>query len=60
MKRTKTQAQAQPPRPQIKNMKSMPVDRAQHELLIRRSTNHNVHIITPHGKVQLGRKGRSG
>jgi len=29
-----------------------------HELLIRRAANHNVHIITPHGKIQAGRKGR--
>jgi hypothetical protein len=58
MKGTK-KTQMQTPRPQIRTMKSMPIDRAHHELLIRRSTNHNVHVITPHGKVQLGRKGRS-
>ena len=31
-----------------------------HELMIRRAANHNVHVITPHGKVQAGRKGRKG
>lgn len=31
-----------------------------HELMMRRAANHNVHIITPHGKIQAGRKGRKG
>ena len=31
-----------------------------HELMIRRAANHNAHIITPHGKVLAGRKGRKG
>ncbi|MBC7963924.1 MAG: hypothetical protein H7Y05_13395 [Steroidobacteraceae bacterium] len=31
-----------------------------HELVIRRAANHNAHVITPHGKVQAGRKGRKG
>ncbi len=31
---------------------------AKHEQMIRRATNHNLHIITHHGKVQVGRKGR--
>ena len=31
-----------------------------HELMIRRAVNHNAHVITPHGKVQAGRKGRKG
>jgi hypothetical protein len=31
-----------------------------HELLIRRAANKNAHIITPHGKIQAGRKGRRG
>jgi hypothetical protein len=31
-----------------------------HELMIRRAANHNAHIITPHGKIQSGRKGRRG
>lgn len=30
-----------------------------HELMIRRASNHNVHIITHHGKIQSGRKGRT-
>jgi hypothetical protein len=31
-----------------------------HEMMIRRAGNHNVHVITPHGKIQAGRKGRKG
>ena len=31
-----------------------------HELMIRRAANHNAHIITPHGKLYAGRKGRKG
>ncbi len=31
-----------------------------HELMIRRAANHNAHVITPHGKVLAGRKGRKG
>ena len=31
-----------------------------HELMIRRSANKNVHVITPHGRIQAGRKGRRG
>lgn len=31
-----------------------------HELMIRRAANHNVHVITHHGKVMHGRKGRKG
>jgi len=31
----------------------------QHELLMRREPNHNVHVITHHGKIQVGRKGRT-
>jgi hypothetical protein len=30
------------------------------EHLLRRAGNHNAHILTPHGKVQAGRKGRKG
>lgn len=30
-----------------------------HETMLRRATNHNVHVITHHGKVQIGRKGRT-
>ena len=32
----------------------------EHELMIRRAVNKNAHVITPHGKVQAGRKGRKG
>lgn len=31
-----------------------------HELMIRRAANQNAHVITPHGKIQGGRKGRKG
>ena len=31
-----------------------------HKMMMRRSTNRNAHIITPHGKVMAGRKGRNG
>lgn len=33
---------------------------AKHGMMIRRAANHNVHVITPHGKIQAGRKGRKG
>ncbi len=28
--------------------------------MLRRSANRNAHVITHHGKVRVGRKGRSG
>ena len=31
-----------------------------HKMMLRRSTNRNAHIITPHGKLMAGRKGRNG
>jgi hypothetical protein len=31
-----------------------------HELMLRRAANHNVHMLTPHGKIFAGRKGRKG
>jgi hypothetical protein len=31
-----------------------------HKMMMRRSTNRNAHIITPHGKVMVGRTGRKG
>jgi len=30
------------------------------KLIMRRTANRNAHIITPHGKVMAGRKGRKG
>ncbi|WP_136515976.1 hypothetical protein [Geomonas edaphica] len=39
--------------------KKNPAMLAKHEMMIRREPNHNVHVITPHGHVQSGRKGRS-
>ncbi len=31
-----------------------------HELMLRRARNRNVHVITPHGRIVAGRKGRKG
>ena len=36
-----------------------PVALTKHEMLTRREPNHNVHVITHHGKIQSGRKGRT-
>jgi len=36
-----------------------PVVPTKHELMMRREPNHNVHVITHHGKIQSGRKGRT-
>lgn len=33
---------------------------AKQETMLRRSANRNAHIITHHGKIQVGRKGRKG
>ncbi|GFO63197.1 hypothetical protein M1B72_17665 [Geomonas paludis] len=30
-----------------------------HEMMMRREPNHNVHVITHHGKIHSGRKGRT-
>lgn len=30
-----------------------------HELMMRRTVNRNAHVITPHGNVMAGRKGRT-
>jgi len=43
----------------MKSMKRMTMH-GKHELTIRRAANHNVHVITRHGNVQAGRKGRKG
>lgn len=34
--------------------------RGKQEMMLRRVANHNVHVITPHGKILAGRKGRKG
>ncbi|HYS43324.1 MAG TPA: hypothetical protein VEM32_05020 [Geobacteraceae bacterium] len=31
-----------------------------HQMAGRRTANYNAHVITPHGKIQSGRKGRRG
>jgi len=60
MKGTKMPRTMQPMRGQPKGPKTLAVDMARQERMIRRTTNHNVHVITPHGKIQAGRKGRNG
>jgi hypothetical protein len=48
-------------RPVMKPRRMMKLSEAgKHGLMLRRAGNHNAHIITPHGKVQAGRKGRKG
>lgn len=37
-----------------------PVAMTKHDQMIRREPNHNVHVITHHGNIQSGRKGRTG
>jgi hypothetical protein len=46
-----------PKMPRRKMMATLPV---RHGVMIRRAANHNAHIITHHGKVRVGRKGRTG
>jgi hypothetical protein len=43
-------------KPRHTMMQAMPGKLGQ---MIRRTPNHNTHIITPHGKVTSGRKGRT-
>jgi hypothetical protein len=38
----------------------MAVMTGKHGMMIRRAANRNAHIITHHGKVRIGRKGRTG
>lgn len=58
MKGTKTQA-APKGRITTGRKSSKPVMPAKHEVMMRREPNHNVHVITHHGKIQVGRKGRT-
>jgi hypothetical protein len=50
----------------LKGMKTMPrtmrrmAATGKHELMLRRAANHNLHLMTPHGKIFAGRKGRKG
>ena len=44
---------------ELRSMKQMTVKERQ-TTMMRRAANHNVHVITPHGKVMAGRKGRKG
>jgi len=51
---------------ETKNMSAKPLQTlktatpGKQEQIIRRTSNHNVHMITPHGNIQAGRKGRKG
>ena len=46
-------------RPQEKSQRMIQITMpGKHEHMIRRAANHNAHIITPHGKLYAGRKGR--
>lgn len=45
------------PRRTGRKMNAMPEKR---EMMLRRAGNHNAHMITPHGKLRSGRKGRKG
>jgi len=48
-------------RPVVKPQRTMKMSEAgKHGQMLRRAGNHNAHIITPHGKVLAGRKGRKG
>ena len=40
-------------------MKQM-AEKERQATMLRRAANHNVHVITPHGRVMAGRKGRKG
>lgn len=46
-----------PKMPRRKMMAKLP---GRHGVMIRRAANHNAHIITHHGKMRVGRKGRTG
>jgi hypothetical protein len=37
-----------------------PVAMSKQDQMIRREPNHNAHVITHHGNIQSGRKGRNG
>ncbi|HJV33842.1 hypothetical protein [Geomonas sp.] len=57
MKKTQTT----PPRKMMdEHSAKPPVAVNKHDMMMRREPNHNVHIITPHGNIQSGRKGRTG
>ena len=46
----------------MKTMRSLRITRSAVKVIqlkkLRMTPNHNVHVITPHGKLMLGRKGR--
>ncbi len=46
--------------PPVKVLRMMVMPKtAKHEMMIRRAPNHNLHVMTHHGKVTIGRKGRT-
>ncbi len=46
--------------PKAPGRKMAAVTTVKHGVMLRRSVNLNAHIITPHGKIMAGRKGRKG
>ena len=45
-------------RPKITRREMQMIAIGKHELLIRRTANQRTHVITPHGRIISGRKGR--
>jgi hypothetical protein len=46
--------------PKVSRRRMAAMTTVKHGMMLRRSTNLNAHIITHHGKIQVGRKGRNG
>ncbi len=45
-------------RPKMTGREMRMIAVSKHELLLRRTANHRAHVITAHGKIISGRKGR--
>jgi hypothetical protein len=46
--------------PTAPRRRTMAMTTLKHGMMLRRSVNLNAHIITHHGKIRIGRKGRKG
>ena len=46
------------PRRMMKTTRMMMPMMHRHELMMRRTPNRNLHVMTHHGKMMVGRKGR--
>ncbi len=46
--------------PKVPRRRMTAMTTVKHGMLLRRSANLNAHIITHHGKIRIGRKGRNG